>query len=198
MAVVGSRQSSNDGIFYLCTLFQGNTEGIRDLKSETSACLLERVISLSEGFRAGCFFCYSPPLRSTLLIKDHAQFPRRVLQHYNSSPQVQLSGSFTFSYPFPSPPLSSSLLSLHLLSSSVSSIRRPSFHVLPTPYSVRSFYFLLPLPHYPYFGRAQYTPYLHSSFPPSSSHLPSAYASAYFETVAHNRYSILMRTLMNF
>lgn len=85
--------------FYLCTLFQGKTEGVRDLKSDTSAYLLERVFLLSKGLRAECFFLslffffsYSSPLRSTLLIKDHAYSPRRVLQHYNSSPQVQLSG----------------------------------------------------------------------------------------------------------
>lgn len=58
MMVVGSRQSSNDCIFYLCTLFQGKTEGVRDLKSDTSAYLLERGVFffLSEGLRAECFF----------------------------------------------------------------------------------------------------------------------------------------------
>lgn len=54
--VVGSRRSSNDSIFYLCTLFQGKTEGVRDLKSDTSAYLLERVFPLSKGLRAECFF----------------------------------------------------------------------------------------------------------------------------------------------
>lgn len=54
------------------------------------------------GFFPFLFSCYSLALRSTLLIKDHAYSPRRVLRRYNSSPQVQLSGAFHF-FSSPSP-----------------------------------------------------------------------------------------------
>lgn len=56
--VVGSRQSSNDSIFYVCTLFQGKTEGVRDLKSDTSAYLLERVFSSQRGIKSTMFFSF--------------------------------------------------------------------------------------------------------------------------------------------
>lgn len=58
--VVGSRLSSNDSIFYVCTFFQGKT-GVRDLKSDTSAYLLERVFffpPLSEGIKSTMFFSF--------------------------------------------------------------------------------------------------------------------------------------------
>ena len=173
------------------------------MKSDTSAYLLERVFPLSEGLRAECFFfpfvffsCYSSPLRSTLLIKDHAYPPRRVLQHYNSPPQVQLSwvlhffSSFSLSALF----LLSALPPSHLLV--ILPVRQPSFHVPPTPYPSLSPSLHLYL--------LTFTLVAHNRRPCLLrltlllSHLPSAYASAYFEVVAHNRYSILMRTLMNF
>lgn len=57
--VVGSRQSSNDSIFYVCTLFQGKTEGVRDLKSDTSAYLLERgFFSSQRGIKSTMFFFF--------------------------------------------------------------------------------------------------------------------------------------------
>lgn len=173
--VVGSRQSSNDSIFYLCTLFQGKTEGVRDLKSDTSAYLLERVFPLSEGLRAECFFlsffCYSSPLRSTLLIKDHAYSPRRVPQHYNSSPQVQLSGVPHF---FSSLSLSSSFLLSALPPSPLLiclPIRRPSFHVLPTPYPLRS-----SLPPSLHLYLTTFTLVVHNALLPSFPCLPPAFS----------------------
>lgn len=125
--VVGSRQSSNDCIFYLCTLFQGKTEGVRDLKSDTSAYLLERVFSLSEGLRAECFFlsffffvvilrhCAPPSSLKTMHILPGESSNITTLLHRYSS-----LGSLTFSHPFASPPLSTSLHSLHFLCTSVS------------------------------------------------------------------------------
>lgn len=204
--VVGGRRSSNDSIFYLCTLFRGKTEGVRDLKSDTSAYLLERVFPLSEGLRAECFLlsffffiiirhCAPPSSLKTMHILPGESSNITTLLHRYSS-----LGSLTFSHPFPTPPLSSCLLSLHLLSSSVSRSVALLFMYfpLPTPSDPRhrlpSTFTSLPL-------LCRCT--MHS-FPLSLlrtlliSHLPSAYASAYFEVVAHNRYSILMRTLMNF
>jgi len=204
--VVGSRQSSNDCIFYLCTFFQGKTEGMRDLKSDTSAYLLERVFPLSEGLRAECFFlsffffffvilrhCAPPSSLKTMHILPGESSNITTLLHRYSS-----LGSLTFSHPFPSPPLSSSLLSLHLLSISQSVALLFMYFPFPTPldplYLLPSTFTSLPL---------LWRHTMHS-FPRSLlrtlllSHLPSAYASAYFEVVAHNRYSILMRTLMNF
>lgn len=142
--VVGSRQSSNDCIFYPCTLFQGKTEEVRDLRSDTSAYLLKRVSSLNEGLRARCYFsffffpCYSSPLHSTLLIRDHAYSPWRVLRRFNSSPQVQVSGVLHFfsSCSISSPFLLFALLPCYLLVSLP--VRHPSFYVLPTPYAFRS------------------------------------------------------------
>ena len=173
--VVGSRRSSNDCIFHLCTFFQGKTEGVRDLKSDTSAYLLERVFSSQRGIKRRMFFlsffCYSSPLRSTLLIKDHAYSPRRILQHYNSSPQVQLSGaphffsSLSLSSPFHFSPFPPSPLLVCL------PIRRPSFHVLHIPYPLRSS--LLPSLHLyiTTFTLAAHNALLPSfpSFPPSFS-----------------------------
>lgn len=119
MMVVGSRQSSNDCIFHLRTLFPAKTDGVRDLKSDTSAYRLKRLLPSQSGIKRTMFFpfflsffCYSLPLRSTLLIKDHAYSPKRVLQHYNCfSTGTALWGPSLFLIPFP----------------------LPSFHVLPTP-----------------------------------------------------------------
>lgn len=104
-------------------------------------------------------------------------------------------GSFTFSHPVPSPPLSSFLLSFHVIYSSVSqSVILFMYFPLPTPldhlYLLPSTYTWVPL----LWGCSVHSLLLAFLL----SHLPSAYASAYFEVVAHNRYSILMRTLMNF
>lgn len=204
MMVVGSRQSSNDSIFYLCTLFQGKTEGVRDLKSDTSAYLLERVFPLSKGLRAECFFlsffvilrhCAPPSSLNTMHILPGESSNITTLLHRYSS-----LGSLTFSHSFLSPPLSSCLLFLHLLSSSVSQSVALLFMYFPLPTLLDPLY-LLPstFTSLPLLWHCR----IHS-FPLSLlstlliSHLPSAYASAYFEVVAHNRYSILMRTLMNF
>lgn len=144
--VVGSRQSSNDSTFYLCTLFQGKTEGVRDLKSDTSVYLLERVFPLSEGLRAECFFlsffvilrhCAPPSSLKTMHILPGESSNITTLLHRYSS-----LGSLTFSHPFPSPPLSSCLLSLHLLSSSVSQSVAILFMYFPLPTPLDPFYLL--------------------------------------------------------
>lgn len=167
-------------------------------------CLKEFSLS-ARGLSAGCFFpflffsCYSSPLHSTFLIRDHAYSPRRVLQHYNSSPQVQLSGvlrMFSF-FSLCSPFLLFALLPSYPLVSLP--VRHPSFYVFPTPHPFRSR--LLP----PTFTSVLLLWRCTMRSLPRSllralrlAHLPSAYASAYFEVMAHNRYPILMRTLMNF
>lgn len=145
--VVGSRQSSNDSIFYLCTLFQGKTEGVRDLKSDTSAYLLERVFPLSKGLRAECFslsfffvilhHCAPPSSLKTMHILPGESSNITTLLHRYSS-----LGSLTFSHPFPSPPLSSCLVSLHLLSSSVSQSVALLFMYFPLPTPLDPLYLL--------------------------------------------------------
>lgn len=114
-----------------------------DLKRETSACLLERLISPSEKFRAECFFFViprhrAPPssLKTMLVLPGDSCNITTLLHRYSSQ------GALTFSYPFPSHPLSYSLLSLHILPRSVSPTRCPSFHALSKSFSVRSFHFL--------------------------------------------------------
>lgn len=151
-----------------------------------------------------CFFCsffscYSSPLHSTLLIRDHAYSPRRVLQRYNAPAQVQLSGvlhifsAFSLCSPF----LLFALFPSYLLVSLP--VHHLSLYVLPTPHPFR--FCLLP----PTFTSVLLFWWCVMHSLPRSlllalrlTHLPSAYASAYFEVVAHNRYPILMRTLMNF
>lgn len=168
MMVVGSRHSWNDSTFYLCTLFQGKTEGVRDLQSDTSVYLLERVSPLSKGLRAACFFlsffviirhCAPPSSLKTIHILPGESSNITTLLHRYSS-----LGSLTFSHPisFPSPPLSSSVLSLHLVSSSVSESVALLFMYFPLPTALD---LLPPLPHYLYFGGAECTP----SHPPSLS-----------------------------
>lgn len=215
--VVGSRQSSNDSIFYLCTLLRGKTEGVRDLKSDTSAYLLERVSPSQRGIKSRMFFfclplsislffffiiiilCHCAPpssLKTMHILPGESSNITTLLHRYSSL------GPLTFSYPFPTPPLflMSALPPSPLLI--CLPIRRPFFsctsHSLPPQIRRRrrlpSTFTSLPL----LWRRTM------RSFPLSLlrtlliSHLPSAYASAYFEVVAHNRYSILMRTLMNF
>lgn len=181
--VVGSRHSSNDSIFYLCTLLRGKTEGVRDLKSDTSAYLLERVFPSQRGIKSRMFFSVSPSLFFFIIILRHCAPPSslktmHILPGESSNITTLLHrysslGPLTFSYPFPTPPL-------FLLSALPPSplliclpIRRPSFHVLPTPYPLRSAAaaaaataFPPPLPHYLYFGGAQCTPSRFPSFAP--------------------------------
>lgn len=126
--------------FYLHTLFQGKTEGVRDLKSDTSAYLLERVFLLSKGLRAECFFlsffffcvilhrCAPPSSLKTMHILPGEFSNITTLFHRYSS-----LGPHTFSHPFATTPhfLFSALPPFFLLV--CLPIRRPSFHVLPTP-----------------------------------------------------------------
>lgn len=142
--VVGSRQSSNDCIFYLCTLFQGKTEGVRDLKSDTSAYLLERGVFFPQrGIKSRMFFSFfflvilhhcAPPssLKTMHILPGESSNITTLLHRYSSL------GSFTFSHPFSlsSPFLFSALPPPRLLV--CFPVRRPSFHVLPTPCALRS------------------------------------------------------------
>lgn len=147
---------------------------------------LKEFLPLSEGLRAECFFFPSLSLYLTLfiiIILHHCAPPSslktmHILPGESSNITTLLHrysslGPLTFSYPFPTPPL-------FLLSALPPSplliclpIRRPSFHVLPTPYPLRSAAaFPPPLPHYLYFGGAQcassrfpsFAPYLSLTF----------------------------------
>lgn len=110
--------------FYLYPLFQGKTEGVRDLKSDTSTYLLKRVFLLSKGLRAECFFLsffvilhhWAPPssLKTMHILPGEISNITTLLHRYSSL------GSHTFSHPLPSTPLFSSLLSLHFFSMPVS------------------------------------------------------------------------------
>lgn len=160
--------------FYLCTLFQGKTEGVRDLKSDTSAYLLERVFLLSKGLRAECFFLSfyffvirrhgAPPssLKTMHILPGESSNITTLLHRYSSL------GSLTCSHPFPCTPLFSFLCSPSTASPSpVSQSVAPLFiyfplpspldllYLVPTTFtslpllwrrSTRSFTFLPPLP----------------------------------------------------
>lgn len=166
-------------------------------------CLKDFSLS-ARGLRAGCFFslfflvilhhCTPPSSLETMHILPGESSNITTLLHRYSS-----LGSFACSHSSPSAPLSSSLLSFHLIRLSVSQSVTLRFMYFPLPTPSDPVSFLPPLPQYFYFGGAQCAPSPRSLLRALRlAHLPSAYASAYFEVVAHNRYPILMRTLMNF
>lgn len=130
-------------VSFICVPFSGVKQEWGTCKAIHLRTCLKEFFPLSEGLRAGCFFflfffsCYSSPLHSTLLIRDHAYSPRRVLQRYNAPPQVQLSGvlhifsAFSLCSPFLLFALSPSYLLVSL------PVRHLSFYVLPTPHPFR-------------------------------------------------------------